>query len=72
MRLRPLKRRELIRKLKKLGYEFDRDAKKHHEIWYHPTTRKRILIPNYNEFGVALLGEICSELGIKPSELMEL
>jgi predicted RNA binding protein YcfA (HicA-like mRNA interferase family) len=72
MRLRPLKRRELIRKLKKLGYGFDRAAKKHHEIWYHPITRKRIPIPNYNEFGVALLGEICNELGIKPPELMEL
>ena len=72
MKLHPLKRRELIKKLKKLGYEFDRDAKKHHEIWIHTETHKRIPVPNYNEFGVQLLSEICSELRIKPSELMGL
>jgi predicted RNA binding protein YcfA (HicA-like mRNA interferase family) len=72
MKLHPLKRRELIRKLKKLGYEFDRDAKRHHEIWYNPATRKRLPVPNYEEFGVSLLGEICGELGIKPLELMEI
>ena len=72
MKLRPLKRRELIKKLKKLGYEFDRSAKRHYEIWYNPETHKRLPIPNYEEFGVALLSEICSELRIKPSELMEL
>jgi hypothetical protein len=72
MKLHPLKRRELIKKLKKLGYAFDRSASRHYEIWYNPITRKRLPIPNYEEFGVALLGEICAEIGIRPSELMEL
>jgi predicted RNA binding protein YcfA (HicA-like mRNA interferase family) len=72
MKLRPLKRRELIRKLKKLGYVYDRSATRHYEIWMHTETRKRLPIPNYEEFGVALLSEICSELRIKPPELMEL
>ena len=72
MKLRPLKRRELVKKLKRLGYEFDRSAKRHYEIWYNPETHKRLPIPNYDEFGIALLSEICSELRIRPSEFMEL
>jgi len=72
MKLRPLKQKEIIRRLKKLGYEFDRSAKKHHEIWYNPETRKRLPVPNYREFGVPLIREICKELGIKPADFMEL
>ena len=71
-RLRPMRRRELMKKLKKLGYEFDRPAKRHHEIWFNPITHKRLPIPNYDEFGVSLLGEICGELGVKPSDFMDL
>ncbi|ODS42652.1 MAG: hypothetical protein MSIBF_04945 [Candidatus Altiarchaeales archaeon IMC4] len=71
MKLKPLKRKQVIRKLKKLGYEFDRSASKHYEIWWHPTTRKRLPVPNYNEFGIPLLQEICGELKIRPSDFME-
>ncbi len=39
---------------------------------FKPATRKRLPVPNYEGFGVSLLGEICGELGIKPLELMEI
>ena len=38
---------EVIRKLKKLGFEFDRQAKGSHEIWWNPSTRARTTIPNH-------------------------
>jgi predicted RNA binding protein YcfA (HicA-like mRNA interferase family) len=39
---------EAIRKLKKLGFEFDRQAKGSHEIWWNPSTRARTTIPNHS------------------------
>jgi len=38
---------EVIRKLRRAGFTFDRHAKGSHEIWYHPLTRRRTVIPNH-------------------------
>jgi len=35
------KYKDIIRKLKKAGFEFDRSAKGSHEIWWNPATRAR-------------------------------
>ncbi len=44
--------RECTRKLKKLGFAFDRQARGSHEIWRNPTTRMRTTIPNHpGDFG---------------------
>ena len=37
--------RDLIKKLRNAGFEFDRHAKGSHEIWYHAQTKRRISIP---------------------------
>ncbi len=39
--------RKSIKKLKKLGFEFDRQARGSHEIWWNSITRKRTTIPNH-------------------------
>jgi len=39
--------RKCIRKLKKLGFEFDRHARGSHEIWWNPHSRARTTIPNH-------------------------
>ena len=46
-RLAGFKYREIIPKLRRLGFEFDRNAAGSHEIWYNPNTRKHITIPNH-------------------------
>ena len=38
---------EVIRKLRRAGFVFDRQAKGSHEIWYNPTTRTRTTIPRH-------------------------
>ena len=38
---------EVIRKLRRAGFQFDRMAKGCHEIWLHPNTRARVTIPNH-------------------------
>ncbi|BBO18389.1 addiction module toxin, HicA family [Candidatus Brocadia pituitae] len=42
-----LKPIDVIHKLRKAGFVFDRYAKGSHEIWYNTTTRRRIAIPNH-------------------------
>jgi len=31
--------RDVVRRLKQLGFQFDRQAAGSHEIWFNPTTR---------------------------------
>jgi len=46
-RLAGFKYRQIIKKLKKLGFEFDRQAAGSHEIWFNPATGKYTTIPNH-------------------------
>jgi len=46
-RLPSLTTRDVIKKLKKAGFVFDRQAKGSHEIWYNPITKRRTTIPNH-------------------------
>lgn len=40
--------REIIRRLRKAGFEFDRQAKGSHEIWRNPDTKARTTVPNHS------------------------
>jgi predicted RNA binding protein YcfA (HicA-like mRNA interferase family) len=40
--------RERIKKLKKSGFEFYRQAAGSHEIWYNPSSQKFTTIPNHS------------------------
>lgn len=46
-RLPGFKYRQVIKILKKLGFEFYRQAAGSHEIWYNPATKKYTTIPNH-------------------------
>ena len=38
---------EFIRKLRKAGFVFDRQAKGSHEIWRNQDTQRRVIVPNH-------------------------
>lgn len=40
-----LKPTEVIRKLRKAGFIFDRHAKGSHEIWYNPSSKRWTVVP---------------------------
>ncbi|MDE3001376.1 MAG: type II toxin-antitoxin system HicA family toxin [Gemmatimonadota bacterium] len=40
--------RQIIRRLRRLGFTFDRHARGSHEIWRNPVTRRRTTIPNHS------------------------
>ena len=39
--------REIVKRLKQLGFEFNRQAAGSHEIWFSPATRRYTTIPNH-------------------------
>ena len=46
-RLAGFKYRQIIKRLKRLGFEFDRQAAGSHEIWYNTSTKLYTTIPNH-------------------------
>ena len=73
-RLPSLTARDVIKKLKRAGFVFDRQAKGSHEIWYNPTTKRRTTIPNHPGVGIpkGTLRAIIEEAGITVEEFLEL
>ena len=46
-RLSGFRYREIIKILKKLGFEFHRQAAGSHEIWWNPETQRYTTVPNH-------------------------
>ena len=46
-RLAGFKYRQIVKRLKQLGFGFDRQAAGSHEIWYNPATHRYTTIPNH-------------------------
>ena len=61
--------KEIVSKLKKCGFEFDRHAKSSHEIWWNLATRRRTTIPNHpGDVAEGTLRAILRQSGISPDE----
>ena len=46
-RLSGFKYKDVVKSLKKLGFEFARQAAGSHEIWFNPKTKRYTTIPNH-------------------------
>ena len=51
-RLAGFRYREIVAKLKRRGFEFDRQAAGSHEIWLNPATGRYTTIPNLKQAGI--------------------
>ena len=62
--------RELTRKLRRLGCEFDRRARGDHEIWINTSTHARTTIPNWGsrDLRSGTISAILRDLGISRDE----
>ena len=64
-RLPALSADEVIRKLRRASFVFDRQAKGSHEIWYNPETRRRVVIPRHpGDMPRATLRKIIQQSGL--------
>ncbi|MEC4679981.1 MAG: type II toxin-antitoxin system HicA family toxin [Nitrospirota bacterium] len=72
-RLAGFKYREIVRRLKILGFTFDRQAAGSHEIWFHPIKHLYTTIPNHpGDMPEGTLRAILKQARIKPEEFLSL
>lgn len=70
-RLAGFRYREIVRRLKRYGFEFDRQAAGSHEIWYNPKTNRYTTIPNHpGDMPEGTLRAILKQAGITPEDFL--
>ncbi len=64
--------RKIIQKLRRMGFEFDRQAAGSHEIWWNPITGKRTTVPNHpGDMPIGTLRAILKQAGVSVREFLE-
>lgn len=64
--------RQIVKKLKKLGFIFDRQAAGSHEIWYNADTDCYTTIPNHpGDMPEGTLRAILKQGGVSPDEFLK-
>ncbi|MGQ9555529.1 MAG: type II toxin-antitoxin system HicA family toxin [Anaerolineae bacterium] len=64
---------EVIRRLRRAGFVFDRQAKGSHEIWRNPITRARTTVPNHpGDLPEGTVRAIVRQAGLSVEEFLEL
>ena len=70
-RLSGFKYRQIIQRLKRLGFAFDRQAASSHEIWYNDKTGLYTTIPNHpGDMPEGTLRAILKQAGISIGEFL--
>ena len=70
-RLAGFRYREIVRRLKQLGFQFDRQAAGSHEILYNPATRRYTTIPNHpGDMPDGTLRAILRQAGVEPESFL--
>jgi len=65
--------RQVVSRLKRAGFEFDRFAKGSHEIWINPSNARRTTLPNHSgTLPEGTLRAILNQAGITPDEFLGL
>jgi len=65
--------RDVVKRLKRLGFIFDRHAIGSHEIWYNESTGRYTTLPNHpGDIPEGTLRAILKQAGIEPNEFLKL
>lgn len=63
--------REVIRRLKRFGFGFHRQAAGSHEIWHNPVSGRYTTVPNHSgDVPEGTLRAILKQAGITPEDLV--
>lgn len=72
-RLSGFRYREITKRLKALGFAFDRQAAGSHEIWYNETTDRYTTIPNHpGDMPEGTLRAILKQADIEPDIFLKI
>ena len=70
-RLAGFRYREITRRLKLLGFRFDRQAAGSHEIWFNSQSNRYTTIPNHSgDLPEGTLRAILNQAGIAPDDFL--
>lgn len=70
-RLGGFRYRDIVRRLKTLGFQFDRQAAGSHEIWHSPATNRYTTIPNHpGDMPEGTLRAILRQAGISAEDFL--
>jgi len=70
-RLAGFKYRQVVKKLKKLGFQFNRQAAGSHEIWYNPKANTYTTIPNHGgDLPEGTLRAILKQAQVDPEQFL--
>jgi predicted RNA binding protein YcfA (HicA-like mRNA interferase family) len=70
-RLSGFKYRQIVKRLKALGFAFDRQAAGSHEIWYNEQTDRYTTIPNHpGDMPEGTLRAVLRQAGIEPNDFL--
>jgi predicted RNA binding protein YcfA (HicA-like mRNA interferase family) len=70
-RLAGFRYRDIVKRLKELGMQFDRQARGSHEIWFNPATHRYTTIPNHpGDLPEGTLRAILKQAGISTEEFL--
>jgi predicted RNA binding protein YcfA (HicA-like mRNA interferase family) len=63
--------RDVVRRLRKFGFLFDRQAAGSHEIWYNPATDRYTTLPNHpGDIPEGTLRAIIKQTGIESDDFL--
>lgn len=64
--------RDIVKRLKESGLQFDRQARGSHEIWVNPVTQRYTTIPNHpGDMPEGTLRAILKQAGISVEEFLQ-
>lgn len=71
-RLAGFRYRDIVRKLKALGFAFDRQAAGSHEIWFNAATNRYTTIPNHpGDMPEGTLRAILKQAGVSVEDFLD-
>lgn len=70
--LRSLPYREVIKKLRKLGFVFRRSTGGSHEIWWNEKTKRTCVVPHHKEVKIGTLKSILRQAKVSEKEFLKL
>jgi predicted RNA binding protein YcfA (HicA-like mRNA interferase family) len=71
-RLAGFRYRDIVKRLKELGFEFHRQAAGSHEIWFNSTTDRFTTIPNHpGDMPEGTLRAILKQSGVEPETFLQ-
>ncbi len=68
--LSPLPYRDVIKKLRKLGFAFRRATGGSHEIWWNESKRKTCVVPHHKEIKTGTLRSILRQADVSEKDFL--